>query len=840
MALAFTVDGQVITRSSGLIAASSDYSCILTFRPDTAPTGGAKRTVWAMRNAGYTAYVRIVSDANANTFRLQADAGGGQSQTTTVTFEADIRGSIAYTRSGTTHTFYCNGDSIGSFTLDVSAVTFANAVIGDDGASVAGLEVQYFREWNSALTLAQIFAEWNSPTAIVATDTDTPLVSDLLDDSGNGHDWTATGAPAFVAGPTPVPRTNVSALTAYAVPSLPASIYQVAKDSTGSTADLWYTYTAAGESLFNAFAVGAITGAYDFVTEMYEGPAAAPTLLVGSTNRAIQYPATTGTVYLWLLDKPAVPANAAGAAWFSLVAQTNASAPAGSIVVPADFADVPETRIDPATGAVLRFGTPKGIGEQGDVLPSGIFLMDNNDVGDQLELYSSTGALITTLPFAFEGVVDPAIRACNAGNKFYVANGGPGAGNSQVVTVLPEGTFGPTSWAVGQDLVGALAANNAETILYYATTDPASPVYRWDLSTNTTLSDFVAGQAGYRVKDILVLDDDTVVVGWFETSADFSYIVRRYNAAGVLQNTYDFGDMGQGTVVTDAPRLAYATDDPDSFWVWLHVTTASLTEAHFQNITTATGVATVDLVLPEYHQNISLDAEATEPPTPRPGVPSSCPFFIARASAGGIVVTKTVIPATDTTEFTITAGGGLSPASFTLANGASQVLPAAAGSGYSITETVDTAVYATSYQVSNGSPIDNITVADGETVTVTITNQTASRVPIRRYRRTPTLYDENQRLYIPYIEVDAQVGVGNTTGLTSDTTPVLMVRASRDGGWTWTNERTVSLGEIGTYGTRVKLNRWGQGRKWVFEFNSSAAVSTILSECYLTVQKGAN
>jgi hypothetical protein len=833
MALAFTVNQQVITRSSGLIAASSDYSCILTFRPGATPSG-TKRTVWAMRNAGYTAYVRLVSAASANTYRIEADNGaGGTGNTTSVTFEADIRGSIAYTRSGTTHTFYCNGDSIGSFTLDISGVTFANAVIGDDGASVAGLEVQYFREWSSALTLAQIFAEWNSPTVIVAADTDTPLVSDLLDDSGNGHDWTATGAPGFVAGPTPLPRTNTSSGAAYAIPSLPASIYQVAKDSTGSTADLWYTYTAAGESLFNAFAVGAITGSYDFVTEMYEGPAAGPTLLVGATNRPIQYPATTGTVYLWLLDKPAVPANAAGAAWFSLVAHTNVSAPAGSIIIPSDFDGVPETRLDPDTGAILRYTFPaKGIGEQGDILPSGVFLMDNVVVGDQLELYSSTGALITTLAFDFDGVTDPAIRACNAGNKFYVANGGSGS-VSDVVTVLPTGSFGPTTWTVGQDNVNALAANNAETILYYSTADVASPVYRWDLATNTTLSNLVAGVANFRVRDILNLDDDTVVVG-FEGSASTQYIVRRYSTAGALLNTYDFGS----NVTSDVPRLSYAIDDPDSFWVWLHDESSSPVIAKFLEIDTATGATLRSVELPEYNENILLGDEAAEPPTPRPSTQSCCPFFIARASAGGIVVTKTTIPTSDTTAFTITAGGGASPASFTLANGESQILTAAPGSGYSITETADTATYAVSYQVSNGSPIDNITVADGETVTVSITNETTTRIPIRRLRVTPTVTNENKRLFVPMIEIDAQVGVGNATGSDEDTSPVLMVRQSTDGGYTWGNERTIGLGEIGKYNELLRLWRWNAGRRLVFEVSSSAAVPAVLTDLWITVESG--
>ena len=137
------------------------------------------------------------------------------------------------------------------------------------------------------------------------------------------------------------------------------------------------------------------------------------------------------------------------------------------------------------------------------------------------------------------------------------------------------------------------------------------------------------------------------------------------------------------------------------------------------------------------------------------------------------------------------------------------------------------------YRDSISGPPPEVEVGDG----IIGTEET---LPIRRYRRSPTLEMENQRLFIPYIELGAQVGVGNSSGEDEDTDPVFMVRASRNGGFTWGQERHVSLGQIGKYGERVHLHRWGQGRKWVFEIVCSAAVNAVLTDLWFDVEKGEN
>jgi parallel beta helix pectate lyase-like protein len=91
---------------------------------------------------------------------------------------------------------------------------------------------------------------------------------------------------------------------------------------------------------------------------------------------------------------------------------------------------------------------------------------------------------------------------------------------------------------------------------------------------------------------------------------------------------------------------------------------------------------------------------------------------------GTIIVRKATVPSPDPTDtsFAFTAGGGLSPASFSLKNGESQsfadLLPQA---GYSVAETTPAGWDVTS-ACSDGSPVSNIDVGPGETVTCTFTN----------------------------------------------------------------------------------------------------------------------
>jgi hypothetical protein len=92
---------------------------------------------------------------------------------------------------------------------------------------------------------------------------------------------------------------------------------------------------------------------------------------------------------------------------------------------------------------------------------------------------------------------------------------------------------------------------------------------------------------------------------------------------------------------------------------------------------------------------------------------------------GKIIIKKITNPSPDptSTSFSFSAGGGLSPSSFSLANGGSQTFSnVTPGNGYSASETVPAGWDLTSKTCDDGSPVSNIDVSPGETVTCTFTN----------------------------------------------------------------------------------------------------------------------
>ncbi len=108
----------------------------------------------------------------------------------------------------------------------------------------------------------------------------------------------------------------------------------------------------------------------------------------------------------------------------------------------------------------------------------------------------------------------------------------------------------------------------------------------------------------------------------------------------------------------------------------------------------------------------------------------------------------------------------------------------------------------------------------------------------RRLRRAPIVWSEQgglqTRVRINLFAVDMQPGVG-----TADTPdPQVMVRASKDGGSTWSNERMVSAGRVGEYFERLNTWRWGQGREWVFEVACTDPVTWNLLGAYFDAEAG--
>lgn len=75
---------------------------------------------------------------------------------------------------------------------------------------------------------------------------------------------------------------------------------------------------------------------------------------------------------------------------------------------------------------------------------------------------------------------------------------------------------------------------------------------------------------------------------------------------------------------------------------------------------------------------------------------------------------------------------------------------------------------------------------------------------------SPPLHADGKRAIMRSFEIEVECGVGLTTGQGSD--PQAMLDWSDDGGKTWSNQLSRSIGAIGAFTRRVKWNRLGQFR----------------------------
>ena len=97
-----------------------------------------------------------------------------------------------------------------------------------------------------------------------------------------------------------------------------------------------------------------------------------------------------------------------------------------------------------------------------------------------------------------------------------------------------------------------------------------------------------------------------------------------------------------------------------------------------------------------------------------------------------------------------------------------------------------------------------------------------------RQRRSPHITADLNRLCIDKFQLDMEGGQG-LDGTTLGTDPQVMLRVSRDAGYTWGSERWTTLGGLGRFRTRALWRQLGQARDWVFEITITDPVkATIL------------
>lgn len=384
-------------------------------------------------------------------------------------------------------------------------------------------------------------------------------------------------------------------------------------------------------------------------------------------------------------------------------------------------------------GTFLGFARDVPAGEIGDALPSGKSLWH-----DRFGTAGTAGTLAlldTDLSILAAGIVVGAglggafPNICHDLVQFYVLN----QSDLGIYIVDDAGiSSGPTATLVPGTYT-AIGINRAGTILYHAHGTVDGIIGRWDLVTNSPLSDLYSipgfGAGDYvgltalnnHPGEILGLLDDSIVTYWYDSSANVYHLLHIASDGTLID---DIPYSGAGPTGEGIDHISYSLNDPTHIYLWLFTDGVLGNTGRFGELELATGTLTPFNDEDLFSAGVSLIAGGTIVFGPS----ASCSMVSLQLGGvvppvlGEIIVIKVTNPTGDPTLFDITAGGGLTPLTYQLADGDSQthsnVTP---GSGYSIVETPNP-LYTTSYNVSNGSSNLNISVAASETVIVTITN----------------------------------------------------------------------------------------------------------------------
>jgi hypothetical protein len=108
---------------------------------------------------------------------------------------------------------------------------------------------------------------------------------------------------------------------------------------------------------------------------------------------------------------------------------------------------------------------------------------------------------------------------------------------------------------------------------------------------------------------------------------------------------------------------------------------------------------------------------------------------------------------------------------------------------------------------------------------------------IRRWRRSPHISSERERIFLTRLQIDVEVGLGPQPplldGAGNPRDPQLTLRISRDGSKTFGVEYALNCGQSGDYLTRVILRRLGNARDFVFDIVATDPIPWRLIEGYV-------
>ncbi len=142
---------------------------------------------------------------------------------------------------------------------------------------------------------------------------------------------------------------------------------------------------------------------------------------------------------------------------------------------------------------------------------------------------------------------------------------------------------------------------------------------------------------------------------------------------------------------------------------------------------------------------------------------------------------------------------------------------------------------ATSYAFFNGRNL----VGDfqtGKIYQLNLDTYTENGTLMQRIATTPPIFADTNRIIFDRLQVTFDAGQGLLSGQGS--IPYAMLRFSDDGGFTWSNERVVSIGLTGEYKNRAVWRRLGQARERVFELTVTDPILVNITGAFADIRVG--
>lgn len=623
--------------------------------------------------------------------------------------------------------------------------------------------------------------------------------------------------------------TNVSALTATDLGTLPASITQTVDDA-GTTYTVWYKTTPAADGVLSVFGYGDAS-VYKPDTRVFLGPASAPVAylnVAAGDNQPVLFPVTGGVTYYIRFQKNAGNPTPAVLTIAAQDAPTGALA-AGMIASNDDVDGMPLSIIDAAgpDATVITYIQGVVAGESVALLDDGTTALVDK-FNNQVVIYDTSFAVVGTVPTGYASAVLTSDRT----DTFYVTV--KSGSNFVIQTFDATGTVSATSSTVGAytDAPEAIAVNPAGTILYYFKNSGVSAtIKRWDLPGDVALSNLVT--TGALLRDMFVLSDTTIIV------ADLvNDLFKQYSAAGALTNSFAATSRSGDRITRGATEA--------TVWLWNKISVGDGQET-FTEYTLASGAVVgtpIDGYL--YSAGGALASNLTPPLTDSQafGNSESCPFWILQTAFDVCTAPSISDEPADVTvtvgtvvSLTVTAAG-TAPLSYQWYLGESGDTTTPIVGATSATYTTDALTETTTFwvRVSNECSLVD---ADSVTVTVTVGMPSPGDVSTVEYRlrwlrQSPTVFSDGKRIWHRRFQVDFQPGVGPTDG----DDPIVLVRTSDDGGFTWSSFREMTLGQRGEYAHQMRLFQLGAAYNRVYEISGDSPTRLCIVQAWLDIDGG--